>query len=301
MGFVKVAKSRQYYKRFQVKYRRRRCGKTDYRARRKMIIQDKNKYNAPRYRFVARITNKDVVCQVVYSKIIGDVTLCAAYAHELPRYGIKAGLTNYAACYATGLLCARRLLKSKGLDAAYGGVEEADGEDFFIEAQDDGPAPFRAVLDVGLAATTTGARVFGCLKGAVDGGLEVPHSNKRFPGYDREGKEYDAETHAKYILGGHVAEYMQMMMEEDEDKYKVHFAKYIEEEVDPDDMEELYKEAHTKIRADPAAQPTKKDAKYRRYNQKKSTLEERKVRIQAKLDARAAAQADGSDDDEDDE
>lgn len=35
--------------------------------------------------------------------------VCAAYAHELPRYGIKVGLTNYAAAYCTGLLLARRV------------------------------------------------------------------------------------------------------------------------------------------------------------------------------------------------
>ena len=33
----------------------------------------------------------------------------AAYSHELPNYGIKVGLTNYAAAYATGLLVARRV------------------------------------------------------------------------------------------------------------------------------------------------------------------------------------------------
>ena len=33
----------------------------------------------------------------------------AAYSHELPNYGIKVGLTNYAAAYATGLLLARRV------------------------------------------------------------------------------------------------------------------------------------------------------------------------------------------------
>ena len=39
----------------------------------------------------------------------------------------------------------------------------------------EGARPFRAFLDVGLARTTTGARVFGVLKGAVDGGLDIPH------------------------------------------------------------------------------------------------------------------------------
>ena len=40
MGFVKVVKNNAYYKRYQVKYRRRREGKTDYQARRRMVIQD---------------------------------------------------------------------------------------------------------------------------------------------------------------------------------------------------------------------------------------------------------------------
>ena len=34
----------------QVKYKRRRAGKTDYRARLRMSTQDKNKYNTPKYR-----------------------------------------------------------------------------------------------------------------------------------------------------------------------------------------------------------------------------------------------------------
>lgn len=54
---------------------------------------------------------------------------------------------------------------------------------------------FRCYLDVGLARTTTGARVFAAMKGAVDGGLNVPHSIKRFPGYDKESKKFNAEVH----------------------------------------------------------------------------------------------------------
>ena len=80
-----------------MKRRRRREGKTDYKARRKMCIQDKSKYNAPKYRMVVRFTNADIVTQIVYAKIVGDVVMTAAYAHELPRYGISVGLTNYAA------------------------------------------------------------------------------------------------------------------------------------------------------------------------------------------------------------
>merc|ERR1712118_59239 len=76
--------------------------------------------------------------------------------------------------------------------------------------------PFTCLLDVGLVRTTTGAKVFGALKGAADGGLNIPHSEKRFPGYDREGKEFDAETHKKYIFAGHVAEYMELLEEDPE-------------------------------------------------------------------------------------
>merc|ERR1712057_126141 len=134
MGFVKVVKNKAYFKRFQVKYKRRREGKTDYYARKRLVCQSKNKYATPKYRFVVRFTNKDIICQVVSSKIKGDFTHAAAYAHELPRYGVKVGLTNYSAAYCVGLLCARRLLASKGLADKFEGTEEvtAEFEDCFV-------------------------------------------------------------------------------------------------------------------------------------------------------------------------
>jgi large subunit ribosomal protein L5e len=72
-------------------------GKTDYRARLRLTTQDKNKYNTPKYRFVVRFTNKDVTAQIVHATIAGDIVMAAAYSHELPRYGLEVGLTNYAA------------------------------------------------------------------------------------------------------------------------------------------------------------------------------------------------------------
>jgi len=301
MGYIKVLKTGAYHKRFQVKYRRRREGKTDYQARRRMVIQDKNKYNSPKYRLVVRITNKDVICQVVHAKIIGDVTICSAYAHELPKYGLEVGLTNYAACYCTGLLVARRLLKKLELDEDYEGQAEPDGEMFLVEEEGDN-RPFTCVLDVGLVRTTTGNRVFGALKGAVDGGLNIPHSEKRFPGYDREGKEYDAETHKKYIFGGHVAEYMELLEEEDPDRYQTQFAKYIEKEIEGDSLEELYQSVHEKIREDPAHEPTDKQDSYEPKNpQHKKSLAEKKASVQAKKDAMRMALEAADDDDDDDE
>lgn len=42
------------------------------------------------------------------------------------------------------------------------------------------------------------------MQGALDGGLDIPHGDKRFVGYDTEGKKLDSEQLKKYILGGHV-------------------------------------------------------------------------------------------------
>lgn len=39
-------------------------GKTDYYARKRLVIQDKNKYNTPKYRMIVRVTNRDIICQV---------------------------------------------------------------------------------------------------------------------------------------------------------------------------------------------------------------------------------------------
>ncbi|CAK9207623.1 unnamed protein product [Sphagnum troendelagicum] len=45
-------------------------------------------------------TNKDIVAQIIYATLAGDILLTAAYAHEFPHYGLKGRLTNYAAGYA---------------------------------------------------------------------------------------------------------------------------------------------------------------------------------------------------------
>jgi len=267
MAFIKVVKNKPYFKRFQVKKRRRREGKTDFAARIAMVKQDKNKYNAPRYRLVVRHTNRKVVCQIVHATIAGDKVMCQALSTELPNYGIKAGLTNYAATYATGLLVARRLLKQLGLEEAFEGVDEADGEEFHVEEEvdEDERRPFKAILDIGLVRTTVGAKVFAAMKGAADGGLHVPHNCKRFPGYvaadsKDEEAEFNAEALAGRIHGEHVAEYMESMQEEDEEKYKAHFAEYLKHGIDHDSMEDMYKDAHKAIRADPSHKKAEKKA-----------------------------------------
>jgi len=302
MVFVKNQKPRAYSKRYQVKFRRRRQGKTDYRARLRLTNQDKNKYNTPKYRFVVRFTNKDVTAQIVYATIAGDIVLAAAYSHELPRYGLTVGLTNYAAAYCTGLLLARRILKYRDLDGEYEGNVEATGEDYSVEPAGE-RRPFRALLDVGLLRTTTGNRVFGALKGALDGGLDIPHSEKRFAGFKKDEKQLDAEVHRKYIYGGHVADYMRSLAEEEPEKFQSHFSEYIKKGISADEMEEIYKKVHAAIRAYPSlVKSTKEQPKtHKRYNLKKLTYDERKASLVQRLNALNSSAGADVDDDEDDE
>merc|ERR1712003_77946 len=291
-------KTKAYFSRYQVKFRRRREGKTDYRQRKRLCAQDKNKYQSPKYRLVVRFTNTKVICQIAYSLIDGDRILTQASSKELGRYGLTVGLKNYAAAYCTGLLCARRLLQKVGLDDVYEGNTEVDGEvvsteydkkTYYVEEVDDDKRPFRALLDVGCKPTTTGARIFGALKGAADGGLDIPHSEKRFPGYDRDAKEYDADMHRERIFGGHVGEYMEYLEEEDNQKYQEHFAKYLENEVEADGLEELYESVHEAIRKDPSPAEKKSFSPDKSFKRKsKLTNDERKARVQAKKDAKKA-------------
>merc|ERR1712157_608462 len=236
---------------------RRRQGKTDYRQRKFLIIQDKNKYATPKYRLVVRFSNKNITCQIVYATLTGDVVMASAYSKELPEYGLNFGLTNYAAAYCTGLLIARRILTKLGLADAYKGLEEASGEDYNVEENDEGARPFYCLLD---------------------GGLNIPHSEKRFVGYDTEMKKLDTDVLRKYIFGGHVADYMRDMKEEEPDQYAKHFSCFIKEGVSADDLEGIYAKTHAAIRAKPILpkKPKTKPATQKKWQAVKKTYEQRK-------------------------
>ncbi|KAJ1399012.1 Ribosomal protein L5 eukaryotic/L18 archaeal [Sesbania bispinosa] len=169
------------------------------------------------------------------------------------------------------------------MDEEYEGNVEATGEDFSVEPAET-RRPFRALLDVGLIRTTTGNRVFGALKGALDGGLDIPHSDKRFAGFDKEKKELDAET----------------LMEDEPEKYQSHFSEYIKRGIDADGIEGLYKKVHAAIRADPTIKKSEKQPpkEHKRYNLKKLTYEERKTKLIARLQALNSAAGCADEDDE---
>ena len=130
---------------YRVPLRRRREGKTDYQARKALVLSGKP-------RLVTRTSVKSVAAQIFVAKPHGDEVLVAAHSNELKKYGWKAPTGNVPAAYLTGLLC--------GLKAKSKGVKEA-------------------ILDIGLIAPTKGAKVFATLSGVLDAGVNVPHNEEK--------------------------------------------------------------------------------------------------------------------------
>jgi ribosomal protein L18 len=72
-------------------------GKTDYYARKRLIAQDKDKYDSKKFRLVARKTNSKIIAQLIYATTEGDKVFCSAESTELKRFGLTAGCKNYSA------------------------------------------------------------------------------------------------------------------------------------------------------------------------------------------------------------
>ncbi|MBS7645230.1 MAG: 50S ribosomal protein L18 [Candidatus Bathyarchaeia archaeon] len=186
--------------RYNLPYRRRREGKTDYRRRMRLILSGKP-------RFVVRASNKYVIVQVVEARIEGDRVLASAHSKELTsKYGWRGGCGNTPAAYLTGLLAGSRALKS--------GVSEA-------------------ILDIGVRRATRGAKVFAALKGGLDAGLEIPHSDEVIPSLER-------------IRGEHVAGYAKLLSETPE-LYEERFSQYLRNGLKPEDLPSHFEEVKSKI------------------------------------------------------
>ena len=276
MTFVRVVKNKAYFKRYQTKFRRRREGKTDYYARRNMIRQDLNKYVAPKYRLVARITNSKVIAQIVYAQLVGDKVICEANSAEFKKWGLETGLTSYAAAYATGLLVGRRLLTKLKMDKLYAGNEEINGKPYNVGANpNEERKPFMAILDIGIRRPTIGNRVFAVMKGACDAGVHVPHNVKKFPGFeklDSKKTTYNAEVHRDRIFGCHIDEYMEKFEETETNKQ---FKKWKEvlKKNGVESVEDMFEKIHKSIFENPMrAEKTKKIKKKTKYADDRKTI-----------------------------
>jgi len=188
--------------RYRVPFRRRKEGKTNYRLRRALVLSQ-----APR--LVVRLTLKHAIVQVIEAEAIGDKVLVSAHSRELAKtYGWMGNCGNIPSAYLTGLVCGFKAL-ANGIDTAY--------------------------LDIGLHIPSKGTKVFTAMKGAVDAGVDVPHSEEILPDEDR-------------ISGKHIADYGHKLSS-DPEGYKQKFSKYLSKGTRPEDISDHFSAVKDKIKS----------------------------------------------------
>jgi len=187
--------------RYCVQLRRRREGKTDYKTRKAFVISRKP-------RLVVRSTLKNVIAQIIVAKPHGDEVLVSAHSRELKKYEWKAPGGNLPSAYLTGFLC--------GLKAKAQGIKET-------------------ILDIGLHSPSKGARVFATLKGVLDAGVHVPHSEEKLPDEKR-------------IEGEHIAKYAESLASNPEE-YQSKFSKYLEQKLPPKSLPKHFAKVKKEISA----------------------------------------------------
>lgn len=87
--------------------------------------------------------------------------------------------------------------------------------------------------------------------------------------------------------------------------FKKQFSTYLADDIGSDDIEEIYTNAYAAIREDPTFKPTEKTkdwkAESKKYSTPRLTLEQRKARIQERIEAFKANGGDAADEDEEED
>lgn len=136
--------------------RRHREGKTNYHKRLRAV-------SSAMPRLVVRKSLKNISAQLISYAPEGDRVVLSATTKELQKkYGWEGARRNTSAAYLTGYLLSIKARKAN------------------IK---------KAVFDIGMQSIVKGSILFGCLKGAIDGGMDIPHKESIFPSQERvEGK-----------------------------------------------------------------------------------------------------------------
>ena len=181
---------------YTVHHRRKREGRTNYKKRISYI-----KSKIPR--LVVRRFNKNTIAQVVEFSPVGDKITLTVHSNELKKYGWKYNTGNIPSSYLVGLLVG---VKSKSK---------------------------KMILDIGLHTPINGSRIFGVLKGAIDAGVDIPHSDEKLPTEER-------------INGTHISNYAKSL-KDNKEKYEKIFSKYVKENLDPQKINENFESTKNKI------------------------------------------------------
>jgi len=142
--------------------RRRNENKTDYKLRLSLL-----KSGIPR--IVVRKTNKYFILQVVESNEAQDRIIMSVNSKELLKNGwnekLKGSLKSIPAGYLAGFLLAKRIKEKKMKKKKF-------------------------IIDLGMARTLHGSRVFSVVKGLKDGGLNFSFDEKASPSRERLNGEH---------------------------------------------------------------------------------------------------------------
>ncbi len=125
---------------YNVQFRRKREGRTNYRTRLLML-----KSRLPRV--VVRKSLHHISLQLIDYAPEGDKVLVSAHTRELAKQGWKAGSDNLSAAYLCGIMLSKKA-KAKKIS--------------------------NAIADIGIYPSIKGNKVYAAIKGVIDGGLAVP-------------------------------------------------------------------------------------------------------------------------------
>lgn len=184
-------------RKYTVAYKRKMLGLTDYRARLRLISSRKT-------RLVVRTSLNNFTAQLVNYDNKGDNVVKSINYKNLREYGWRYHSGNLPSAYLIGLII--------GLEAKRLKIKDA-------------------VLDIGLNESIKGSSIYAVLKGALDAGLEVPHSKDILPSEDR-------------ISGKHIHDYYNLLPQ---DKKNKQFSEYLKNNVNPLNIIKDFQEVKQKI------------------------------------------------------
>ncbi len=140
----------------KVAKRRRREGKTDYKARRELL---KSKL----LRIVIRKTNKYIILQYTESREAKDKVILSVSSKKLLDFGwpkkFSGSLKSLAASYLSGLLLGKMIKERKG--------------------------EVKVILDSGLLRNKPKGRIYAAVRGIINAGIKINCEEKMLPDLER--------------------------------------------------------------------------------------------------------------------
>ena len=185
---------------YTIPFRRERLGKTNYKLRLRLLLSEKP-------RLVARLSSKNAMAQLIEYNPPGDKVIAAANSRQLIKLGWKGNAGNISAAYLVGMLLAKNALKAKAKEC---------------------------VFDIGMQTSTKSSRLYALLKGAIDGGLEIPHSESILPDKDR-------------IAGKHIVDHAKLLKTKEPEKYKKYFSAYLKAGLNPEELDKHFETIKKKV------------------------------------------------------